>query len=81
MKIEIPTPLLDEKTVAPLIGKSVAWLQRKRWEGGGIPYRKLGRHVRYSHADVMAWINQHPLQQSTSEVTHQGQPNGEDVRS
>ena len=66
--IDSMPPLLDEKIVAHLIGKSVAWLQRKRWEGGGIPYRKLGRSVRYAQTDVLAWIHQHPLQHSTSEI-------------
>ena len=59
--------LFDQKEVAPLIHKSEAWLERKRWEGGGIPYRKIGRHVLYEESDVMAWMEKHRKQQSTSE--------------
>ena len=61
--------LLTEKEVAPIVRKSVHWLQRKRWEGGqdSIPYRKLGSSVRYDQQDVLAWIEKRLLQTSTSE--------------
>lgn len=58
--------LLNQKQVAEIIGLSEAWLERKRWEGGGIPYRKLGRCVRYDEHDVMSWIEAHDKRQSTS---------------
>jgi predicted DNA-binding transcriptional regulator AlpA len=48
--------LLTEKQVAEWLLTSVAWLQRKRWEGRGIPYCKLGRSVRYAESDVLAYI-------------------------
>ena len=60
--------LLDQNEVSPLIHKSVAWLERKRWEGGGILYRKVGRHVLYEESDVLAWIEKHPKRQSTSDT-------------
>lgn len=47
---------LTEKEVASIISKSVAWLQRSRWEGGGIPYRKIGRSVRYVENEVQQWL-------------------------
>jgi predicted DNA-binding transcriptional regulator AlpA len=59
--------LLSSCEVAQIIGKSEAWLARKRWEGGGIPYRKIGRHVRYQRSVVYSWLNQQPQMQSTSE--------------
>ncbi len=59
--------LLTEIKVAQLLGKSVSSLRRDRWLGGGIPFRKLGSHVRYDLEDVLNWINKHPLQNSTSE--------------
>lgn len=59
--------LLTSAEVSQLIGKSEAWLARKRWEGGGIPYRKIGRHVRYQRSVVYLWLNQQPHVQSTSE--------------
>ena len=58
--------LLNQKQVAEIIGLSEAWLERKRWEGGGIPYRKLGRCVRYDEHDVIEWIQAHSKQNSTS---------------
>jgi predicted DNA-binding transcriptional regulator AlpA len=56
--------LLTEIEVAAMVRKSVSWLQRKRCTGGddAIPYRKLGRSVRYDYADVLAWIERHILQ-------------------
>jgi len=59
--------LLRQKQVAQLIHKSEAWLERKRWEGGGIPYRKFGRHVLYDETDVLAYIESHPKRTSTSD--------------
>lgn len=59
--------LLTSAEVAELIGKSVAWLARKRWEGGGIPYRKIGRHVRYQLSVVLSWLNQQPELRSSSD--------------
>jgi len=59
--------LLTSTEVGELIGKSVAWLARKRWEGGGIPYRKIGRHVRYQLSVVLSWLNQQPELRSSSD--------------
>ena len=48
--------LLTEQQVAEWLCTSVAWLQRNRWAGVGIPYRELGRIVRYAESDVLAYI-------------------------
>lgn len=58
--------LLTSEEVAAIVGKSEAWLARKRWEGGGIPYRKIGRHVRYQLSVVLDWLNHQPELTSTS---------------
>lgn len=63
---QINSKLLNQKQVSEIIGLSEAWLERKRWEGGGIPYRKLGRAVRYDERDVIAWIEAHTKQSSSS---------------
>lgn len=63
---EASSKLLNQKQVSKIIGLSEAWLERKRWEGGGIPYRKLGRCVRYDERDVINWIEAHGKQDSTS---------------
>ena len=58
--------MITEREAAPIVGMSVAWLQRKRWEGGGPPYVKYDRAVRYRMEDLMAWIEAHAGQSSTS---------------
>lgn len=58
--------LLSQNDVAKLLGKSTAWCERMRWQGGGPPFRKIGRHVRYEKRDLLNWINSHPKVTSTS---------------
>jgi predicted DNA-binding transcriptional regulator AlpA len=65
MKTETPK-LLKQNEVAQIIRKSGAWLERKRWEGGGIPFRKMGRSVLYYESDVLEWIKKYPPLTSTS---------------
>lgn len=48
--------LLDETQVAALICHSVRTLQKWRVSGKGPQFFKLGRSVRYSPSDVMAWV-------------------------
>jgi len=48
--------LVKEQDAATILGMSIAWLQRKRWEGGGPPYVKFDRAVRYRESDLNAWI-------------------------
>ncbi len=52
---------LSEKDVARLIGISVSSLQKHRFKRSGIPYVKLGRTVRYSLADVYAYMDTHKI--------------------
>ncbi len=54
------TRYLKQKQVADMLNMSEAWLERKRWEGGGIPFRKFGTSVRYAEVDVLQWIDEHP---------------------
>jgi hypothetical protein len=53
--------LMTEKETAALVGMSVHWLRRKRWEGGGIPFVKLSEHgaVRYAEETVVQYIDAH----------------------
>lgn len=62
-----PTGLLNQKQVAEMLGLSVKWCERKRWSGGGPPYRKIGGAVRYELADVLAYIESHPKKGHTSQ--------------
>ncbi len=65
--------LLNQKQVAEILGKSTAWLERMRWKGGGPPFRKFGRHVRYSLDDLMQWIESKPKLTSTTEARQEVQ--------
>ena len=42
--------------VAAFLNCSEAKLERDRWAGGGIPYLKTGRAVRYRKSDVLAFL-------------------------
>lgn len=48
--------LLSEAQAAEITGKAVSTLQKARVSGGGIPYVKLGRSVRYRLSDIRAYI-------------------------
>jgi hypothetical protein len=60
--------LFKQAIVAAVIGCSTALLERNRWAGGGIPFIKIKRAVRYRKSDVIAWLAQYQPQQSTSET-------------
>jgi len=62
-------PLLHERDAARILGVSIAWLQRKRWEGCGPAYVRHGRAVRYEPAALERWIEEHRVL-----------PNGEGIR-
>lgn len=64
--------LLTEAEAAEITGYSRSWFQRKRWEGGGPPFRKIGRSVRYPTDELAVWIETHVLRRSTSEYGDAG---------
>ena len=49
--------LITEVEASAMRGQSVRTLQMERLKGGGCPYVKLGRSVRYRRSDVEAFIN------------------------
>lgn len=57
--------LLTEKEAAEYLQKSRAWLQRKRFEGGGPPYVKIGRKPAYPAPELHNWL-MGTLRESTS---------------
>jgi hypothetical protein len=61
------TDFLTTKKTAEIIHKSPAWLEKKRIEGGGIPFRKIGHHVLYSKYDVFDFLYSAPVFGSTSD--------------
>ena len=54
--------LLREQQVAELLGCSAAALRKWRLNGDGPRYCKLGRLVRYSEADLLAYIEQNRVE-------------------
>jgi predicted DNA-binding transcriptional regulator AlpA len=52
--------LLHERETAELLGMSVHWLRRKRWEGDGVPFIRLGDGskgaIRYRLEDIDRYI-------------------------
>jgi len=49
--------LFNEKVIALIRGCSVALMQRDRWAGNGIPFKKMGNKVLYCKADVIKWLS------------------------
>ena len=46
------------ETIAIVLEVSLSWLQKKRCEGGGIPYSKIHyRKIHYRKSDVISYIN------------------------
>ena len=60
--------LLTEKDVAQVTGRAVSTLQKDRCAGGGIPFVRLGRLVRYRECDVAAYLASLPAHRSTTEA-------------
>jgi predicted DNA-binding transcriptional regulator AlpA len=48
--------LLKPNEAADLTIMSESWLAKKRMEGNGPPFLKLGRAVRYRKRDLVAWL-------------------------
>ena len=49
--------LLTTKQAAPILGVSIAFLERDRWAGARIPYIQIGsRAVRYRMSDLKSFI-------------------------
>lgn len=49
--------LLTTKQAAPILGVSIAFLERDRWAGARVPFIKIGsRAVRYRLSDLLDYI-------------------------
>ena len=58
--------ILDTKAAAKRVGLAPVTLERKRLEGDGPQFAKLGKAVRYRACDLDAWVAS-KLIRSTSE--------------
>jgi len=54
-----PAQTLKEGDAAAYTGTTVAYLRRRRLEGGGPPFLRLGRMVRYRIVDLDQWLEAH----------------------
>lgn len=62
-----PGPVwVGEAQVSAITDMSLAWLRKKRITGGGIPYSKMGRTVKYRLDIVQEYMEQRMVS-STSE--------------
>ena len=52
-----PKYLLTETEVSEIYGFTLSWLRSMRVRGGGIPFHKISRSVRYKPDDVEQYIN------------------------
>ena len=60
--------IIDEKEASKLYGMSKAWFRRKRWEGGGPLFIKVGsRSIRYQMSDLDEYFTSKKFH-STSEA-------------
>ena len=65
---------VDEKEASRLTGMSRPWFQRKRWEGGGIPYAKFSRACRYKVSDIFAWMEARTMTSTSCASSIAGNP-------
>jgi hypothetical protein len=57
----VPFAMVDERTCAAILGRSVKAVQRDRQLGIGCRFRKLnGRTVRYRLGDIFAFLDSQP---------------------
>ena len=58
--------LLTQKEAAALLKKPPRWLERKRWEGGGPEFCRIGRSPRYEKQALIRWYMALPKCSNTS---------------
>lgn len=66
-----PNALFTQATVAALLHCSIANIERGRWRGTGIPFRRISGSIRYCKRDILAWLSQHRPVRSTAEARAQ----------
>jgi hypothetical protein len=66
--MEIGYIYLNEKEVAKITGRAKQTLRNDRFLGKGIPYCKVGRSVRYSLEDVIAFMENRKIETEDSSI-------------
>ena len=62
------TAWFSQATVAAVRRCSESTVERDRWSGGGVPFVKCGRSVRYRKSDILRWLEKYKPFQSTTEA-------------
>lgn len=57
-RIEVEPALLTQAEVAVLLGVPERTIEDWRLTKSGLPWLKLGRHVKYERDDVLAWARE-----------------------
>jgi predicted DNA-binding transcriptional regulator AlpA len=65
--------LFPQSTLCAITGYSSAWAERKRWEGNGVPFRKLGRAIRYRKSDILCYLESCKPLRSTTDFSVKGE--------
>lgn len=65
--IKIPE-LLSQKEAAALLCKQPRWLERRRTEGGGLPFHYIGRKPVYEKTELIEWIHSLPTYENTTQA-------------
>ncbi|MDP5239105.1 helix-turn-helix domain-containing protein [Uliginosibacterium sp. 31-16] len=74
MGIFAKSDLLDTKEAAVFLGLTVSTLESWRLKGCGPSYKKIGRLVRYSEADLRAYIDSCSRQSTSEYLTKTSEP-------
>lgn len=60
--------LYSPKQLAELRGVSLPTITHDRLIGGGVPFMRIGRLIRYREREIQAWIDGHQSFTSTTEA-------------
>jgi predicted DNA-binding transcriptional regulator AlpA len=61
---------ITEASASDITSMSIHWFRKKRVEGDGIPYSKIGRACRYRRADVIAWMESRKVRSTSETQSH-----------
>ena len=64
--------LTDTRGAADYVGLASSTLEKHRFFGGGPPYLKLGRTVRYRMSDLDAWLAERLVTSTSEELGDRG---------
>ncbi|OQA91181.1 MAG: hypothetical protein BWY26_01115 [Elusimicrobia bacterium ADurb.Bin231] len=52
---------IDERDLSRLIKRALSSIRNDRFKGQGVPFIKVGRSVRYSYSDAIAFMEQRKI--------------------